>query len=58
MDSGGGRVKYWTVLFDRDGGESEPEGFEYREEAVSYAEGMLCGGTWQWVTCEIQEGDE
>jgi len=51
-------VKYWTVMFDSDGGESDPEGFDCREDAVSYAEGMLCGGTWRWVCYEIQESNE
>ena len=51
-------MKYWAVMFDSDGGESDPEGFDCREDAVSYAEGMLCGGTWRWVTYEIQEGEQ
>jgi hypothetical protein len=51
-------MKYWTVMFDRDGGESDPEGFDCREDAVSYGECMLGGGTWRWVSYEIQEGDE
>ncbi len=50
-------MKYWTVMFDRNGGESDPEGFDCREEAVSYGEGMLCGAYSMWVTYEIQEGD-
>ena len=52
-------MTHWVVMFDSDGGECDPEGpFDYREEALTYAEGMLCGGTWRWVTYEIQEGDE
>ena len=50
-------MKYWTVMFDRDGGECDPEGpFDYREDALTYAEGQL--DDWRWVTYEIQEGDE
>ena len=49
----------WVVMFDPDGGESDPEGpFDCRDEAVSHGESMLTGGTWRWVTYEIQEGDE
>ena len=52
-------MNYWVVMFDRDGGESDPEGpFDCRYEAVSHGEFMLTGGTWGWVTYEIQEGDE
>jgi len=49
-------MMYWVVMFDRDGGELDPEGpFEYRDEAKSHGEFMLdC----QWVTYEIQEGEE
>ena len=49
-------MTYWVVMFDRDGGEQDPEGpFDYRDEAVSSGEFALdC----QWVTYEIQEGDD
>jgi len=49
-------MMYWVVMFDRNGGELDPEGpFEYRDEAKSHGEFMLdC----QWVTYEIQEGEE
>ena len=49
-------MEYWTVMLDRDGGESDPEGpFDCREDAVSYAEGQL--DDWRWVCYEIQEGE-
>ena len=52
-------MTYWVVMFDRDGGESDPEGpFECREDELTYADHMVVGGTWRWVTYEIQEGDE
>jgi hypothetical protein len=48
-------MMYWVVMFDRDGGELDPEGpFECQRDAQSHAEFML---DWQWVTYEIQ-GDE
>ena len=51
-------IYLWVVMYDRDGDESDPEGpFECRDEAVSHGESMLTGGTWRWVTYEIQEGD-
>ncbi len=49
-------MTHWVVMFDRDGGESDPEGFDCREDAVSYGEGQL--DEWRWVFYEIQEGDE
>jgi hypothetical protein len=49
-------MNYWVVMFDRDGGEQDPEGpFECRDDAVSSAE---FGLDWRWVTYEIQEGGE
>lgn len=48
--------EYWVVMFDRDGGESDPEGpFTDRAEARQYALGEL--DCWRWVFHEIQEGD-
>jgi hypothetical protein len=49
-------MTYWVVMFDRDGGELDPEGpFDCLYEAVCCGECMLdC----QWVTYEIQEGDD
>jgi hypothetical protein len=48
-------MMYWVVMFDRDGGELDPEGpFECQRDAQSHAEFAL---DWQWVTYEIQ-GDE
>ena len=45
----------WVVMFDRDGGECDPEGpFYCREDALNYAESVL--DDWRWVCYEIQEG--
>jgi len=50
-------AEYWVVMFDRDGGEQDPEGpFDCREDAKSNAEYQL--DDWRWVSYEIQEGDE
>jgi hypothetical protein len=50
-------ANYWVVMFDRDGGEKDPEGpFDSRDEAKSHAEFDLDGC--RWVTYEIQEGDD
>lgn len=47
---------YWVVMFDRDGGELDPEGpFDCQRDAQSHAEFAL---DWQWVTYEIQTEDE
>lgn len=44
----------WVVMFDRDGGEDNPEGpFDCREDALDHAESML--DDWRWVSYEIQE---
>ena len=49
-------MMYWVVMFDRDGGELDPEGpFECQRDAQSHAEFAL---DWQWVTYEIQTEDE
>ena len=48
----------WVVMFDSDGGESDPEGpFESHEDANQYAL-LRIRDNWRWVTYEIQEGDE
>ena len=50
-------MSYWVVVFDRDGGEQDPEGpYTCREDAVSYGEFAL--DYWRWVSYEIQEGEE
>ena len=47
----------WVVMYDRDGGESDPEvPFECYEDAKDYANSAL--NCWRWVSYEIQEGDE
>ena len=47
-------AEYWVVMFDRDGGEQDPEGpFDCRDEAKSNAEYQL--DDWRWVSYEIQE---
>ena len=49
-------MEYWVVMFDRDGGESDPEGpFADRGEAGQYAMGEM--DDWRWVHYEIQEGE-
>ena len=49
-------MSYWFVMFDRNGGESDPEGpFDCRDDAVSGAECEI--DDWRWVTYEIQEGE-
>ncbi len=48
---------YWVVMYDRDGGEQDPEGpFDCREDAEHDALGQL--DNWRWVSYEIQEGDD
>jgi len=48
---------YWVVMFDRDGGEKDPDGpYDCEEDAVGNAEGQLMD--WRWVTYEIQDGDD
>ena len=50
-------MTYWVVMFDRDGGESDPEGpFVTHHDAEDHANSDL--DCWRWVTYEIQEGDE
>ena len=45
-------MNYWVVMFDRDGGESDPEGpFDF-DDALDHAGSML--DDWRWVTYEIQ----
>jgi hypothetical protein len=46
---------YWVVMFDRDGGESDPVGFDCEEDAAGHAEHELM--EWRWVTYEIQGGE-
>ena len=47
---------YWVVMFDRDGGEKDPEGpFKCKEDAASHAKSEL--DDWRWVSYEIQEGE-
>jgi hypothetical protein len=46
---------HWVVMFDRDGGESDPVGFDCEEDAAGYAEGQLMD--WRWVCYEIQGGE-
>ena len=50
-------MNYWIVMFDRDGGESDPEGpYDCQSAAQSHGELML---DWRWVTYEIQtENDD
>ena len=49
-------LEYYVIMFDRDGGESDPLGpYESLEDANSAGEFHLCG--WQWVCYEI-ESDE
>ena len=44
----------WVVMFDRDGGERDPEGpFTDRQEAESHAISAM--DDWRWVSYEIQE---
>jgi hypothetical protein len=48
-------MSYWVVMFDRDGGELDPEGpFDCQSDANSHGEFML---DWRWVTYEIQMED-
>jgi hypothetical protein len=50
-------MTYWVVMFDRDGGECDPEGpFANHHEAEDYT--RFCLDDWRWVSYEIQEGDE
>jgi hypothetical protein len=50
-------ANYWVVMFDRDGGEKDPEGpFDSWSEARSHGEFDLDGC--RWVTYEIQEDDD
>jgi hypothetical protein len=45
-------MTYWVVMFDRDGGELDPEGpFDCQSDAKSYGEFALDN---RWVTYEIQ----
>ena len=47
----------WVVMYDRDGGESEPEGpFESHEDARRYALSEIDNP--RWVSHEIYEGDD
>ena len=47
----------WVVMYDRDGGESEPEGpFESHEDASKYALYEVMDN-WRWVSHEVYEGD-
>jgi hypothetical protein len=49
-------MSYWVVMFDRDGGEQDPEGpFDCRSDAQSHAEFTLDS---RWVTYEIQMEDD
>ena len=49
-------MSYWVVMFDRDGGEQDPEGpFDCRSDAQSHAEFALDS---RWVTYEIQLEDD
>ena len=49
-------MSYWVIMFDRDGGELDPEGpFDYQSYAKSHGEFML---DWRWVTYEIQMEDD
>jgi hypothetical protein len=48
-------MTYWVVMYDRDGGELDPEGpYDCQHEAQSHAEFMLDN---RWVTYEIQMED-
>ena len=50
-------MTYWVVMFDRDGGESEPQGpFESHEDAKQCA--LYVMDNWRWVSHEIQQGDD
>jgi hypothetical protein len=47
-------MRYWVVLFDRDGGESDPEGpFDCQSDAQSCGEFAV--DCWQWVSYVIQK---
>ena len=47
---------YYVIMFDRDGGESDPLGpYESLEDANSAGEFHLCG--WQWVCYEVQSDE-
>ena len=47
----------WVVMYDRDGGECDPEGpFDFRDEAVSHGEFMLDEA--RWVSYEIQQEND
>ena len=55
LPEGGVTMSYWVVMFDRDGGELDPEGpFDCQSDAQSHGEFML---DWRWVTYEIQKED-
>ena len=44
---------FYVVMFDRDGGESDPEGpYDCQGDAQSHGEFML---DWHWVSYEIYE---
>ena len=50
-------MTYWVVMYDRDGGESDPEGpFESKKDALNHMWSML--DDWRWVSYEIQQGDD
>jgi hypothetical protein len=52
-----GERVYWVAMIDRDGGEKDLSGpYDCIEDAKSAAEFYL--DCWQWVTYEIQEGDD
>ena len=49
-------MTYWVVMYDLDGGESDPEGpFDFRDEAVSHGEYMLNEA--RWASYELRLGD-
>jgi hypothetical protein len=46
---------FYVVMFDRDGGESDPEGpYDCLSDAQSHGEFML---DWRWVAYETYEED-
>ena len=50
-------ASYWVVMFDRDGGEKDPEGpYDCYADAKSHAESDL--DDWRWVSYEIQEEND
>ena len=49
-------MMYWVVMFDRDGGELDPEGpFDCQRDAQNHGEFML---DWRWVSYEIQTEEQ